>query len=151
MEGNQLCGLDDGGHGEYTTAGITELCEGLKGSSVTSLRCALGRAFAFLSMPVDTSALSPSLSHPSLGSLRGNDLDDEGVSALAAVLKETKIVSLECAAAPECSLSRQRPLTPLSTRLCSHARSLAENELGSEGGAALAEGLKGNTTLQSLR
>jgi hypothetical protein len=45
----------------------------------------------------------------------------------------------------------QRPLTPLSTRLCSHARSLAENELGSEGGAALAEGLKGNTTLQSLR
>ena len=108
MDSNQLCGLDYDGNGEYTTEGITKLCEGLKGSSVTSLRCALGRAFAFLSLPLDMLTLSPSLSHPSLGSLRGNDLDDEGVSALAAVLKETKIVSLECAAAPECSLSRQR-------------------------------------------
>ena len=38
----------------------------------------------------------------------------------------------------------------LSTRPCSHARSLSENRLGSKGAAALAEGLKGNTTLQSL-
>ena len=44
----------------------------------------------------------------------------------------------------------QRPLTPFSTHLCSHARSLRENCLGPEGGAALAEGLKGNSTLQSL-
>ena len=58
MDGNQLFGLDKGGYGEYTTAGITELCEGLKGSSVTSLRCALGRAFAFLSLPIDTRLLS---------------------------------------------------------------------------------------------
>ena len=37
---NQLCGLDFSGNGTYTTEGITKLCEGLKGSAVTSLECA---------------------------------------------------------------------------------------------------------------
>ena len=37
---NQLCGLDDIGHGTYTAEGITKLCEALKGSAVTSLECA---------------------------------------------------------------------------------------------------------------
>ena len=90
---NQLCGLDDNGRGNYTAEGITKLCEGLKGSAVTSL---------------------------------------------------------ECAAAPECSLPCQRPLTRLSTRPRSCAHSLSNNSLGPEGGAALADGLKGNSTLQSL-
>ena len=44
LDGNQLCGLyeDDDGNiqGTYTTLGITKLCEGLKGSAVTSLKCA---------------------------------------------------------------------------------------------------------------
>ena len=40
LDRNQLCGIDDDGGGTYTTAGITELCEGLKGSAITSLRCA---------------------------------------------------------------------------------------------------------------
>ena len=40
MANNQLCGLDDEGDGTYTTEGINKLCEGLKGSAVTSLRCA---------------------------------------------------------------------------------------------------------------
>ena len=40
MLGNQLCGLDGHGSGTYTTEGITKLCEGLKGSAVTSLKCA---------------------------------------------------------------------------------------------------------------
>ena len=44
----------------------------------------------------------------------------------------------------------QRPLTLLSTHLCSHARSLLNNSLGPEGCAALVEGFKGNSTLQSL-
>ena len=52
--------------------------------------------------------------------------------------------------APGRSLFCQRPLTRLSTHLCSHARSLRDNRLGPEGAAALAEGLKGNSTLQSL-
>ena len=37
---NELCGLDEEGEGTYTTEGITQLCEGLKGSAVTSLECA---------------------------------------------------------------------------------------------------------------
>ena len=40
LDYNQLCGLDHEGNGTYTAEGITKLCEGLKGSAVTSLRCA---------------------------------------------------------------------------------------------------------------
>ena len=39
LGGNQLCGLDREGGGTYTTEGITELCKGLKGSAITSLKC----------------------------------------------------------------------------------------------------------------
>ena len=45
---NQLCGLyivNKGRHNEsvegtYTAEGITKLCDGLKGSAITSLKCA---------------------------------------------------------------------------------------------------------------
>ena len=37
LSNNQLCGLDSLGRGTYTAKGITALCEGLKGSAVTSL------------------------------------------------------------------------------------------------------------------
>ena len=77
-------------------------------------------------------------------------IDLSGFMALAASLPECGLTSLECAAAPKCSLFCQRPLTALSTHICSHARSLRLNDIGPEGGAALAEGLKGNSTLQSL-
>ena len=40
LGGNQLCGVNRRGQGTYTTEGITKLCEGLKGSAVTSLKCA---------------------------------------------------------------------------------------------------------------
>ena len=41
LENNRLCGLGfRGGDGTYTPEGITKLCEGLKGSAVTSLKCA---------------------------------------------------------------------------------------------------------------
>ena len=40
LAGNQLCGLDYEGNGTYTAEGITKLCEGLRGSTVTSLECA---------------------------------------------------------------------------------------------------------------
>ena len=36
----KLCGIDREGGGTYTTEGITKLCEGLRGSAVTSLGCA---------------------------------------------------------------------------------------------------------------
>ena len=35
---NQLCGLDRDGDGNFTTEGLTALCEGLKQSKVSSLR-----------------------------------------------------------------------------------------------------------------
>ena len=40
LANNHLCGLDEDGEGTYTAEGITKLCEGLKGSAVTSLKCA---------------------------------------------------------------------------------------------------------------
>ena len=40
LANNQLCGIDYWGHGTYTTDGIAKLCERLKGSAVTSLKCA---------------------------------------------------------------------------------------------------------------
>ena len=47
LAGNQLCGVDDDGRGTYTAEGITKLCEGLKGSPVTSLECAAVPSICF--------------------------------------------------------------------------------------------------------
>ena len=69
LANNQLCGLDYRGRGTYTTKCITKLCEALKGSAVTSLKCATNLetlVFAFVSAPIDTLTLSPSPSHTSL-------------------------------------------------------------------------------------
>ena len=84
-------------------------------------------------------------------SIGNNRIGDEGASALAAILKETMIANLKCAAAPYYSISCQRPLTLLNTSLHTRARSLRNTNLGPEGAAALAEGLKGNSTLQVLK
>ena len=35
-----LCGVNQFGDGTYTAVGINALCEGLKGSAITSLKCA---------------------------------------------------------------------------------------------------------------
>ena len=100
MDHNQLCGLyyvKGELQGTYTAEGITALCDALKGSVITSLRCAFTpRVFAFPSMPVDTCLLSY-CPHPSLCSLGYNDIGAEGASALAAILKETQITQLKCA------------------------------------------------------
>ena len=37
LSDNALCGVNKFGQGTYTAVGITALCEGLKGSAVTSL------------------------------------------------------------------------------------------------------------------
>ena len=73
----------------------------------------------------------------------------EGITKLCGALKGSTVTSLKCVTAPDCSPFCQRPLTRLTTCL-DRARSLRYNELGPEGGAALAEGLKGNSMLQSL-
>ena len=50
-------------------------------------------------------------------SLERNGIGAEGATALAAILNETKITHLKCAAAPQCLLPCQRPLTRLITTL----------------------------------
>ena len=67
---------------------------------------------------------------------------------LAAVLKETKISELECAAAPRVFAFVSAPADRKANTFCAHR--LYMNRLGPKGGAALAEGIKGNSTLQSL-
>ena len=61
-----------------------------------------------------------------------------------------KITELKCAAAARVFAFMSMPIDTLSTRTRSHARSLSVNDLGPKGAAALAEGLKDNTALQSL-
>ena len=50
----QLCGLDGYGRGIYTAEGINKLCEALKGSAVTSLKCAAPECSLFVSAPIDS-------------------------------------------------------------------------------------------------
>ena len=47
MAANELCGLNWQGKGTYTVEGITKLCEALKGSAVTSLKCATALSVRF--------------------------------------------------------------------------------------------------------
>ena len=104
LEGNDLGGYYDEDYEFFaTTEGIIALCEGLKGSSVTSLGCAAKpQVFAFVSAPIDTP--------PFLGSLANNQLcgidsrgrgtyTAEGITKLCEALKGSAVTSLECAAA----------------------------------------------------
>ena len=98
MAGNKLCGIKYG-QGAYTADGITKLCEGLKGSAVTSLRCAAASCSLLCQRPL-TRLLSHRPILPLTHSLFYNDIGDKGVTALAAILSETKITNLKCAATP---------------------------------------------------
>ena len=105
-----LCGINRyTGEGTYTAEGITKLCEGLKGSCVTSLRYAAAPKRSLLCQRPLTRWSLTALTSPMLCSLFGNGIGDKGASALAAVLKETQITNLEYA-----STSNRR----LSVRFC---------------------------------
>ena len=80
-------------------------------AALTSLKCAPAQVFAFVSAPIDTPALSPFPILPLARSLRGNGIGTEGATALAAILNETKITNLKCAAPAKRLLPCQRPLT----------------------------------------
>jgi len=75
----------------------------------------------------------------------------KGGSALAAVLKETQITDLRCAA-PQSVFTLVLSANLHYTRHHSNsaARSLRNSRLGPHGAFAFAQGLKGNSTLQSL-
>ena len=117
----------------------------LKETQIAELKCAAAPSIRFVSAPLGMPA-----PRPSLGSLSGNGVGEKGATAIAAVLNETKITKLKCATTPECSPFCQRPLTLLRTCFLTCARRLGGNNLGPEGGAALARELEGNSTLQVL-
>ena len=77
----------------------------------------MAQVFAFLSMPIDT--VTPHLCSLANNHLCGLDDKDrgtytaKGITKLREALKGSAVTSLKCAAAPECSLSCQRPLTCL--------------------------------------
>ena len=93
-------------------------------------------------------------------SLGNNALGDDmsGFLKLAEALPHSQLTSLRWPTRPLnlawtlclCLSLRQQPLTRpfLSSSFC--CRSLRDNLMGAKGGAAIAEGLKGNTTLRSL-
>ena len=99
-----------------------------------------------------------------LVSLRENSitklyLQDRGVGEPGAIVLSkllpfaAALTSLECAAATQrVCLFVSAPVDTSQHQACllTRARSLDRNDLGPEGGAALAEGLKGNSTLQVL-
>ena len=107
-----------------------------------------------------TRTLSPFPILPLARSLRRNDIGDEGVTALAAILNETQITNLECAAPTKRLLSCQRPLTLPFPHLCSlRDNALCGVKLGSlrypsvyttEGITKLCEGIRGSA-VTSLR
>jgi hypothetical protein len=123
-------------------------------AALTSLKCACRpKVFAFLSAPIDTPPLSPSPPHPSLDSLYESCIGDKGASALVAILKETQITNLGCAAAPECLLLCQCPLTLCAAFTASRLRGTSiggyynddgEFVFNTDGIIALCEGLKGS-------
>ena len=80
-------------------------------SDLAEVRRRHTQVFAFLSAPIDSPPLSPFSTLPLARSLAGNDIRDEGATALAAILNETKLTNLKCAATPKRSLLCQRALT----------------------------------------
>ena len=94
MNENSLCGVDKYGGGRYITKGIASLCEGLKQSNVTSLRCGA----CILNMRVIAVLIAQLTLECILFvfcSLAGNRLDVEGTKIVAAVLKDTQISNLK--------------------------------------------------------
>ena len=102
LANNTLCGIDRNGRGIYTAEGITALCEGLKGSAVTSLTwaappCSLPHA---MSLPAEHFSFARSLAENRLcgvwteyGQQHGT-YTAEGITALCEGLKGSAVTSL---------------------------------------------------------
>ena len=57
---NALCGLtEEDGYGTYTNEGIMRLCEGIKGSIITKLKCAQATRALPCNLAVPVSMLDP--------------------------------------------------------------------------------------------
>ena len=107
LGGNCICGYyDDDDEFVANTEGLIALCEGLKGSAVTSLECAATpQVFAFLSAPIDTPPFLGSLANNLFCGLEGDGTyTAEGITTLCEALKGSAVTSLKCAAAPRACL-----------------------------------------------
>ncbi len=94
LASNRLCGVEyvDGLRklvGTYTAAGIDALCEGIKNSAVSALKCAAPETWLADQRQQHCLAL--------FGSLKDNNLGTKGGAALAEGLKRNvTLTSLEC-------------------------------------------------------
>ena len=95
-----LGSLSGNGVGEK---GATAIAAVLNETKITKLKCATTpECSPFCQRPLTRTCPLALPASPTLCSIWGNKIGDKGASALAAVLKETRITQLECAAAPEC-------------------------------------------------
>ena len=137
----------------YTTGGITKLCEGLKGSSVTSLRCALGRACSpFCQCPL--TRLLSHRSHPAprlqywgqqhrgRGRLRARRHPQGDADHHPGVSHRPRLFAFVSAPIDTPAYSLIVPIPPI-------ACSISDNDIGDEGASALAAILK-ETQIQEL-
>ena len=101
---------------------------------------------------IDTSSFAGSLDNNRLCGVDKNGdgtYSSEAIIKLSEALKGSAVTSLGCGA--QCVFAFVSALLTLyAPHPLPYTRSLAANFLGPDGGAALAEGLKGNLTLQSL-
>ena len=102
---------------------------------------------------IDTSSFAGSLDNNVMCGVDENGdgtYSSEAIIKLFEVLKGSSVTSLGCAA--WCVFAFVSALLDImyAPHPLPYTRSLAANFLGPDGGAALAEGLKGNSTLQSL-
>ena len=101
---------------------------------------------------IDTSSFAGSLDNNRLCGVDENGdgtYSSEAIIKLSEALKGSAVTSLGCGA--QCVFAFVSALLTLyAPHPLPYTRSLAANFLGPDGGAALAEGLKGNLTLQSL-
>jgi len=97
LDNNQLCGIDDGGDGDYTTEGITTLFEGIKQSNITTLSLADNNICYGGKMEGLNTLTAAIKEMPNLSSLNLNNnwLGKTGAVELAKALPECKaLISL---------------------------------------------------------
>ena len=97
------------GSNNIRAEGATALAAILNETKITKLMCAPTPEYLISCQRPLTCLLT--LPPPIPYSLEGNHIGAQGACALAAILNETKVTHLKCAAAPECLLPCQRPLT----------------------------------------
>ena len=131
--------------------GVTALAAVLNETKVTNLKCAAAsEVFVFLSAPIDTPILSlfPVLSLAR--SLEENYIGNKGATALATILKETKITNLKCAAAPKAFAFVSAPIAAYSLAVATLYPSLAVSEPTTSETRASLRSLPSSTRQRSL-